>query len=690
MTTAKALDVVAPEGVPPQSAALQIDMARVLMMPLGCQLLGVDLSAGLYLRNGFRFIGTRASIDEPGLESAAQRFRNLFRMNRAAATRFLIQTGYDAHTQLEADEVEECLSHLQNPRQRILDELFWPHVPDDLFASIKSNSHLAGPLAVQALAEDLNQSSGRANVLAKHALALVYHNQAIAHEIAFAAGKAEWSAEHWTNALSYWSEVLESELFWDYLCERVVSFDDPRISRDDVGLLRAQLPAAILGFNTLFARTYAKAAANTACQGHLAVINHCGLRASAREGALQSTVRALAAAQFEPVVNKVDAKLLGASSKLNRKPFDAICAPLLDEVFAVRRYLAEDLDLPGNLVEMSEFDRVCEKLLSAINGKINYDNDDRLRSILFSTLITRKMLSLPLSQVMRQKLEKSIRSDAEIVYRGLLTSSTSPDPTQCWFLEGELADPDASIELPLYKVTSREVKVDFFQETGGVSVRYESRNVLVPRCREAEARHSQAGGKSEPFESKATNETSRKWARFLAFFAGANILSMALAFLLRRVLLRDLPDRRQQLPIGGIAFLGLFCSSVILGILIANLNCVGRSRDPHCEAMENLIHGAYWLVPLIAVIAFGIAAYRAFKPPARLEAVAAPETARDTRSVKPYSSAKDHPAHKAAMAKGYSAGKGPSPAEMEMTYSEREEAQRKLSDGLFDLIRRRY
>jgi hypothetical protein len=477
--TIKATNFSMSDGAVSPRRTLQIDLARLLGTPLSNQLLGEDMSADLYARNGFRFVGARASADPTVLESGSQLFRNRLKIDPAAAVQSCIQTGYDLLVRLEVEDIKECVSDLNNPRRRLLCELFWPHVSDDLFDHMKNNRHVASPQVMQALTQAAGRSNGRTGVLIRHALAVAHHNRALAHELAFIAGEVEWSDEHWASALSFWGEVLEADVFWDYLRERVKGFDDLRLHPDDVEVLRIQLPAIILGFHTLFAQAYAKAEAPATCFRHVGIINRCGLSVAARQEALRSTVRVLANARLEPLIQRANAELSPASGKLGRKPFDAACSPILSDAFAVLKYLVDTLNLPGNLVELAEFDSFCETILGAVAGHLDYSTDDRLRSILYSMLVSKRMLGLPMSLTMRQKLEKSIRDDIEILYRGFLPPSPDFDPTRCWFMESEEPDPDACIELSVYKIV----------ETRGASVRWESRRVLVPRSKHAKLVH---------------------------------------------------------------------------------------------------------------------------------------------------------------------------------------------------------
>jgi hypothetical protein len=483
--TTKLLDASAPAGF-----AISIDPSRLLTSPLAGSLLGVEVCGDFYARDGFRFVGTAASASHALLEAELQKFRALFKLNQAAAAKSYIRIGYDEHVRLRPDDIKESIAHLSNPRARIVHELFWPHVSEEMFGRLKQGRRLDCERTARELSEAAARADGLERAIFHHALAIIHHNLAIAHELAFAAGEADWSEQHWTSALSYWSDTLASEHFWDYLRGRIEAFDDPRLKPDDVALLRGQLPGILLGFHVIFARAYARAEAHAACTRHLDFINRCALAHEAKHEALTSAIRALLSTRLEPLERRVEAELLERAERLDRQEFRRICDPVLAEAQAARAYLTDALSLPEELARLAEFDRLSEKVLGALGGKLDYTKDDRARCLLYSSLVTKKMLGLPLSSSMRRRLEQSRQRDAEMLYSGLLPAGADlPDPSRCWFVEDEEPDPDASLIFPVYRVTSREVKVDYLTGSAGINVGFERRDVLVPRSAYAKAVH---------------------------------------------------------------------------------------------------------------------------------------------------------------------------------------------------------
>jgi hypothetical protein len=112
---------------------------------------------------------------------------------------------------------------------------------------------------------------------------------------------------------------------------------------------------------------------------------------------------------------------------------------------------------------------------------VSYEGDQRERNILYSALLVKRLLALPLSTGLRRKFEHGLRDDDRQLYsRFGLNAEQCPEATRCFFAEGAEADPEASLLVPMYRVTGREVQVNHAQGSGGISVSYETRRLLIP------------------------------------------------------------------------------------------------------------------------------------------------------------------------------------------------------------------
>ena len=471
------------QQTPPKGNLKAPQLRRLMSTSLGTSL-GIEVPAAVYLRNGFRYIGVAAHAQDSDIETGSVRFRNIYSFDPSAAMVGCIRVGYD--DLMPAEEMLECVAQLRDPRYRIVAELFWPHVSDDVFELIRAEGSLTAPKVVQRL-DEIASGSGLQAVLAKHALAIACHNLAIARELQFATGGGDWSEVCWHKALSYWSATLKSEEFWEYIARRIAGFDDPRVKSTDLAQLREQMPVAILGINALFARTYEQAGNQGACCKHLRFIASADLPTTAKRTASGATVKFIAGGRLDPIVQKVRKVFLDTTTKFSRQQFEQRCAPLLADIWAVSSFLADDLQLPDDIVSLAEFDPVCDAILNAINKNLTFQEDAQ-RNILYGMLIVKRMLRLPISSAMRRTLEESLRSDAGILYKGLLSADCIIDPTRCWFMEWEEADPDASLLIAIYKITDRNV--EYYGNTRRVSLSYNARQLLVPRSIRARDFHA--------------------------------------------------------------------------------------------------------------------------------------------------------------------------------------------------------
>jgi len=536
--------------------------ARLLAMPLAEPVLGQEVSGSVYAANPFRYLAVSACVDSQELEQATSRLRTIGRLRPESAGASAVRTGYDGH--LHLGNPVDCLEQIHDPRQRLLAQVFWPHLDSEGCQYLREDRHIVARRSIHRLRQAA-ASNGRAGMLATHALAVAYHNLAIACELAYATGHTDQLTPCWKTALGYWREVLGGEAFWEYLREQVQVIDDPRLREEDVEQLREGLPEVVLGFNRLFARAYARTQDAKACNRQLAVIARSGFPEAACRDALIATVRTVTSTRLEPLILRAEdpveyemrqqpddeedaesgeadlqtqqwAQLAardglcpscgerlrtprakqcfqcGASwrggkaapvrpanpeAKFSRPQFAHLYEPILAEAREIRDYLVDVLHISEPLVARAEFDRLCEVVLDAINRKIDYDNDDRLRSVLYGILLAKSMLRLPLSAAHRRKLEHNIRSDTDVLYKECGTLPQGFDPAQCWFLGGQVADPDASLELPVHKITGIE----------GSTVRWQSRKILVPRS-ELAARIHRGRLSSSELAALADDETS--------------------------------------------------------------------------------------------------------------------------------------------------------------------------------------
>lgn len=103
---------------PSRAAPIDADMMRLISSPLGVAVFGVDHSADVYLRNGFRFLALPAWTDSSELEIACGRLRNRMKLGGEEVARGQsIQLGYDDVA--PPNDVNDCIDQLRNPKRRL-------------------------------------------------------------------------------------------------------------------------------------------------------------------------------------------------------------------------------------------------------------------------------------------------------------------------------------------------------------------------------------------------------------------------------------------------------------------------------------------------------------------------------------------------------------------------------------------
>ncbi len=462
---------MAAETIQQRVPILEVPPNRMMRSPLDCSILDCSMRADLYLVNGFRLLSQSANASDDALEPHLQRFRQLAKLSEKRALKKAAALGYDKHVPIR--DAADSVARLNDSRRRIVDELFWPHVA-------RLSGNWPAPAQLAGFAEKAFQAGGRYACLARHAMAIAHHNLAIAHEIEFAYGRAEWTDRHWIRALELWSAVWKDDAFWSYVGQRVAALDDPLLTDADVAKIRATLPGAIMGFNVLFAREYAVASAHEVVVRHVRLLSESGFADEDRKKAVVRAVEEFTRRRINPVGYRLEDEILNQSGTSDRKDFAARYEPIVTEAEGVVRYLRDELGLDLDTLDLRCFDDLVKNLLKAVNQKVNYKTDDSMRAALYSAIQATRLLELPVSSGTIHMIQESLRTDRKLLWRDFVRDG-KPDPTQCFFAEGQPADPDSSLIVRIHKVTSRKVKVDHARGTAGVSVGYNQFQLIVPR-----------------------------------------------------------------------------------------------------------------------------------------------------------------------------------------------------------------
>jgi hypothetical protein len=491
--------VAEPAGAGERSDRLA-DTGRLLRSPLAATLLGEPLTMDLFAQNGFRSLAVPAWLDRAELSTRVQRFRNTWRLDPALARRHAIRTITDTH--LAPDAPLQAVSRLDNPRHRFISELFWVHVPEPEFSAILA----AGDLRAPAILRDFSAGVGDelATILRTHVVALSLHCQALEAELDLIEHRGGSPNGHWEHALRSWRDVWRSDTFWSYLQRRVAALDDPRLIDQDVARARAELPGVLLSLHAVLAERYAALENYPECVRHLDHIRASAFPADDIRTAMLGAVKKVVGARLEDLLRRARQTSDDMAAGVSRRVFEAAVAPLLADARSIQQLLIEQLELPEEYLELSAFDEFAQQVQKAVDKKVSYADEERERNLLYSSTMSRRLLSLPLSGAVRRTFAQSILSDSRMLYTQFGMEDAYPDATKCFFVEGAPADPEASLIVRMYRITDRDIQVDRLRGSAGIRVSYRQVRLLVPRSVLA-AEH--AGGGTVRFETAEVDYT---------------------------------------------------------------------------------------------------------------------------------------------------------------------------------------
>lgn len=455
---------------------------RLLASFLSTTILGELLPMDYYARVGFRFLSLPAWADSAALTTRMQQFRSLYKVDQSRARAKVLATIRDA--QLDAEMVLEAVSKLESPRHRFIAELFWPHIAEAEFDGIRQAGSLASNLSFPLPSGEKPGSLCTAQVL--HAMALSCHCRVIEEELKFLDSGGIPPDGTWGDAISRWRKVCEYDAFWHYLTRRVEKLDDPRLRQEDVRSARAEIPRIILGLNELFAEGYSASGQFHECTRHLKLIRYSGFSKEVIESASASAVRRIVGKRLEKLLRQAQQGIESMQAKTSRGAFKKVVEPFLAEAREIQEFLVRQLEIPEELLSHSAFDPLAETLLRGLDNKLSYEGEERERNFVYASVFCRWIMVFPLSGEVRRRVEQSIRDNGRYLYsRYGLEATKCPDPSQCFFLEGAEADPDASKVVPLYRITGRKVEVNRYSSSWGVRVSYESSRLIIPCSRAA-------------------------------------------------------------------------------------------------------------------------------------------------------------------------------------------------------------
>ena len=154
------------------------------------------------------------------------------------------------------NDYQQAKNRLYDVQSRLVDEIFWfwPKSFDDSL-----DEEIVGYLKESKYGKaisywDDSSSASTMNMTSIHNLAVVYHVRALD---GFLEGKGNKNLfEDLDLALKYWSQIIYSNKFKDFVKERVNSLNDPRLTEEFVDKVFDELPYDLLNISFLFIKKH--------------------------------------------------------------------------------------------------------------------------------------------------------------------------------------------------------------------------------------------------------------------------------------------------------------------------------------------------------------------------------------------------------------------------------------------------
>jgi len=354
----------------PQVAGISISpeqLKRLLSKLLPTTLLGERLPLGFYAQIGFRFLALPAWADETERLSKTQQFSSLIRLDAARVLQGSIRTITDGH--LTTEDILALTKRLDEPRFRLVCELFWPHLATPQFEVLRSAKELTDDTVLKML--ESGASAATSAIMRKHAFAIVRHCHAINHELQNLMDRKSAVDGLWPKALALWTNVCSDQEFWIYMEERARKQDDPRLKAEDLAQAQKELPAIILGIHELLTDYYFSIDRTDDCIRHLQIIRESGFDKQAVHDSILRAVKRIALSRLDSLMQRSVAAFSDIKDRIAWKKFEAICSPFVQEAVDIQNIIVERLKIPGKYLEESAFDAIVEVFVRAPINKLN-------------------------------------------------------------------------------------------------------------------------------------------------------------------------------------------------------------------------------------------------------------------------------------------------------------------------------
>lgn len=156
--------------------------------------------------------------------------------------------------------IKQGVKDLEDPRQRIRRELFWPIAELSFYQSCQELlragkyvdlvAYCQSAIATAEPRQSETQPDTLDAALCRHFLAVFYHSAAVANSMRLrGSSSGPRPPTDWNMAFHHWSLVLQDDTFWAFMSNRVRALNDPRLDDTFVLQLKRELPPTLLEVN---------------------------------------------------------------------------------------------------------------------------------------------------------------------------------------------------------------------------------------------------------------------------------------------------------------------------------------------------------------------------------------------------------------------------------------------------------
>ena len=420
----------------------------------------------IYRINAFRILGLPATASRKESHShlrrleIAEKFGNTIQIERGILS---------LTPPPDTDARQAAAQRLNDPEQRLVDELFWfwpfslgvSADMDDALVAMRGGD-FSGAVSLWKRHEE---QSSEANV-SMHNLAIMYHALALDLEYVqemqtLSKRQIQQKQEYWEQAFPRWQILLNHEGFWHRLTARIRELDDPRLTTGTARRIREGLPLALLSINAALAIRAAQKKKKDGVSYHIGLMRNSGFDEAVVDEALRRAVA--------PIRDRVKLICTAAKTETEKSPRfgDKVARGVVQQTAQLLSVL--DMLLPkGHPSHEVAHDEVALYILRSQIAFAGKTGNWRV-----SLELLQQAVKIAVAASVRQRIEESI----EIVKKNI-------EYATCWFCGVRPTEDEAALEVKMYGNVTRT------PTWTGERVWWQQGAIPVPRCATCKSAHS--------------------------------------------------------------------------------------------------------------------------------------------------------------------------------------------------------